>query len=146
MRARLLLNIGLVLECQHEVQKAIENIQNVCRTSRLAECERLALLITKVAEISEPNFFETKGEHLNYSIPCFRMLSNTSLITPTKCTIFILYMYLLCFLYMFQCYVHHHQGEFCVLYLKPHTAIICGYYSSSLINIQRYSLHLLRLQ
>ncbi|PNF14176.1 Tonsoku-like protein [Cryptotermes secundus] len=29
MRARLLLNIGLVLECQHDIQKAIDNIQNV---------------------------------------------------------------------------------------------------------------------
>ena len=87
MRARLLLNIGLVLECQHDVQKAIENIQNVCRTSSLTECERLAILKIKLAEISEPkliNFFETKGEHLNYSSPCFLTLSNISLITPAK--------------------------------------------------------------
>ena len=54
MRARLLLNIGLVLECQHEVQKAIENIKNVCRISSLTECEMLAILIIKLAEIGEP--------------------------------------------------------------------------------------------
>lgn len=54
MRARLLLNIGLVLECQHEVQKAIENIKNVRRISSLTECERLAILIIKLAEIGEP--------------------------------------------------------------------------------------------
>jgi len=54
MRARLLLNIGLVLECQHDVQKAIENIQSVCRTSSLTECEQLAILKIKLAEISEP--------------------------------------------------------------------------------------------
>lgn len=62
MRARLLLNIGLVLECQHDVQKAIESIQNVCRTSTLTECERLTFLIIKVADISEPNFFKIEGE------------------------------------------------------------------------------------
>jgi hypothetical protein len=37
MRARLLLNIGLVLECQHDIQKAIENIQNVCQVFTLIE-------------------------------------------------------------------------------------------------------------
>jgi hypothetical protein len=87
MRARLLLNIGLVLECQNDVQKAIENIQNVCRTSSLTECEWLAILKIKLAEIRKPkliNFFETKGEHLMYSIPRFLTLSNTSLIMPPK--------------------------------------------------------------
>jgi hypothetical protein len=67
MRARLLLNIGLVLECQHEVQKAIENIQNVRRICNLRECERLAVLIIKHAEVHELkliNFFDTKGEHI----------------------------------------------------------------------------------
>lgn len=87
MRARLLLNIGLVLECQHDVQKAIENIENVCRTSSLTECEQLAILKIKLAEISEPkliNLFETKGDHFKYSIPCFLTLSNTCLITSAK--------------------------------------------------------------
>ena len=87
MRARLLLNIGLVLECQNDVQKAIENIQNVCRTSSLTECELLAIFKIKLAQVREPkliNFFETKGAHLKYSIQCFLMLSNTALITPAK--------------------------------------------------------------
>ncbi|PNF14178.1 Tonsoku-like protein [Cryptotermes secundus] len=40
MRARLLLNIGLVLECQHDIQKAIDNIQNavqICKEHDLFE-------------------------------------------------------------------------------------------------------------
>lgn len=50
MRARLLLNIGLVLECQHDIQKAIDNIQNVCQVTTLKETEESALLILKPAE------------------------------------------------------------------------------------------------
>ena len=40
-------------------------------------------------------------------------VSNISLITPTKYTVFIHYVYLLCSLYMFWCNTH--------LYLKPPT-------------------------
>jgi len=39
-------------------------------------------------------------------------ISKHLLIVPTKCTKFILYIYLLYFSYMFRCQVHyHHQGE-----------------------------------
>jgi len=37
MRAQLLLNIGLVFECQHDLQKATDNIHNVCEVSPLRE-------------------------------------------------------------------------------------------------------------
>ena len=49
------------------------------------------------------------------------MISNTSLITPTKCTTFFNYIHLLCFSCVLRCYLHLHQEELCVLYLKPHT-------------------------
>ena len=38
------------------------------------------------------------------------IVSNTSLNTPKKCTIFIHYIYLPCFSYMFRCSLYHHQG------------------------------------
>jgi len=59
--------------------------------------------------------------------------SNSSFITPTKYTIFIHYIYLLCFAYMFRCYIHHHQGERMRPLLKNmrcYAVIICGYYKS----------------
>jgi len=42
---------------------------------------------------------------------------NISLITPTKCTIFIYYIHLLCFSYMFRCTTLH-QGELTCPLLK----------------------------
>jgi len=33
------------------------------------------------------------------------------------------YIYLLCFSCIFRCYLHLHQGELCVLYLKPHAGM-----------------------
>jgi len=49
--------------------------------------------------------------------------------TPTKCTIFIRYIYLLCFSYMFRYSSHHHQRELTRPLLKTdccYTAIIYG--------------------
>jgi len=47
---------------------------------------------------------------LQYQIKCkFSKPSNTSLITPTKCAIFIHYIYLLCVCYMFRCYIYHYR-------------------------------------
>jgi hypothetical protein len=39
---------------------------------------------------------------LNYSIPRILVMSNSSIITPAKCTIFFHYPYILCYCYMFR--------------------------------------------
>ena len=54
------------------------------------------------------------------------LVSNTSLITPTKCTTFIHYIYLPCLIYTFRCYVQHHHGELCVLYLSTACRKVAG--------------------
>ena len=59
-------------------------------------------------------------------------------LTPTKYTIFIHYIHLLCFSYMFWYYIHH-QGEPIWLLLKNiscYAAIIYGYCISYIINIK----------
>ena len=45
-------------------------------------------------------------------------ISNTCLITPSKCTMFVHYIYLLYFSYMVRC-LHHHQREIVCPLLKP---------------------------
>jgi len=55
---------------------------------------------------------------LKYSILCILVLSNTFLITPTKCTILLHCICLPCVFHMSQCY--HHRWELCVICLKPH--------------------------
>ena len=70
------------------------------------------------------------AQNLQHSIPfSILILSNTSLITPTKCTIFVHYTHLLCFCYVFRRTTHLHQGELtCPLLKTPrcYAAVIYG--------------------
>jgi len=58
-----------------------------------------------------------------YSILCILIFSNTSPIRSTKCTKFIHCIHLLCFCYMFQCYLHHNQWELCPLIVQLHAVM-----------------------
>ena len=74
-------------------------------TSRLISYLALDMLIYFAQIVFYLNIFQ-------YQMKCkFCESSNTSLITPMKCTIFIHYIYLLCVCYTFRCYIHHYQGE-----------------------------------
>jgi len=61
-------------------------------------CTQTFLLV-----FSEGHLKNTCSAILKYFIPCILVSSNTFLITPTKYTIFIHYVYLLCFSYMLRC-------------------------------------------
>jgi hypothetical protein len=81
---------------------------------------------------------QVNQDGLKYSIPCILKLPNTSLITPTKCII-IHYTHLLCFCYMFRCYIHHHRRKLMNPLLKTtccYTAVIYSYYSRYVVSIK----------
>jgi len=58
------------------------------------------------------------GIVMKYSSLFILILPNTSLFIPTKYTIFIHYIHLLCLSYVFWCYIHHHWGELMYPLLK----------------------------
>jgi len=82
---------------------------------------------------------------LKYSIPCILILSNTFLITPTKCTILLHCIYSLCVLYMSWFYTI--ISENCVSFTLNHMMLsrCCLWFLQLLYrkySYKRYSLHL----